>query len=193
MFSHWIGRHWSLRRTLALVIVANLLLGLILFTLRSPSRGAPDENAPVPPLPQQVQQVKTLIAEGRHGEKFSMVLTDQDLTDLVAHFLAADPSLPFTQVRVAVTGQRLVIDAITRGLAVTLPVRVTGTVGARNGLPWARVENVSLGDTPVPGFIRDQIVGQVNAGLDFSRYDLGVSVDALELGAGTMAIRGTVK
>ena len=70
---------------------------------------------------------------------------------------------------------------------------VTGTVSASGGLPRARVDDVSLGGAPLPSFAREQIVRQANASLDFSRYAMPVTVDAIELRPGSMTIRGSLK
>lgn len=137
--------------------------------------------------------MQTRIAEGRHGEAYTLTLSDAELTALVGYLLAGRTDVPFARVRVTVAERNLVLDGVTKGLAVTLPVRVTGAAGAADGKPWARVENVSLGDTQVPGFIRDQVVRQANAGLDLSRYDLAVTVHALELRPGNMTIRGAIR
>ena len=75
----------------------------------------------------------------------------------------------------------------------TVPVRIVGTVSAAGGLPRARIEDVSLGGTPLPAFVRDQIVREANASLDFSRYRMPLTVDALETAPSRLTIRGTLK
>jgi hypothetical protein len=108
-------------------------------------------------------------------------------------FLANRRDIPFTRIQVAVVGQNVVVDGVTSGLAVTVPVRATGTVSAVDGKPRARIESISLGDMPLPAFARDQVLREANASLDFSRYDLPLTVDAVELHAGSLAIRGSLR
>ncbi|MBI4491538.1 MAG: hypothetical protein HY690_01950 [Chloroflexi bacterium] len=182
----------SLIRVVALLAALNLVLGAALLAVRPPGRVV-DEVAPPPELPAPVQALMAQIDQGRSGTPYTLNLSDDDLTAMVGYFLARSPNIPFTQVRVTVSDRAVSAEGVTRGLAVRLPVRVVGSVGARNGLPLARVENVSLGDTALPAFVRDQVVREVNASLDFSRYSMPVAVDALELRPGGMAVRGTIK
>ena len=182
----------SMSRTLLLLTVANVLLAVVLFALRSP-RTSPPEPVVLPTLPPQVQQLRARIAEGHAGEPYSLSLTDDELSATANYFLGAAPDVPFTGIRVAVADERVTADAVTRGLAVTVPVRIVGTVSAAGGLPRARIEDVSLGGTPLPAFVRDQIVREANASLDFSRYRMPLTVDALETAPGRLTIRGTLK
>lgn len=46
---------WSVRKLLLLIVAANLLLGIALFGLRSPSRVATHESKPRPDLPGQMR------------------------------------------------------------------------------------------------------------------------------------------
>lgn len=183
---------WSVRRVILLAAAANLLLGIGLFSLRSPVRAAPEVTS-TPQLPASVEQLRAAISENRHGEAYSLILSSAELTDMAGYFAASGQDIPFSKIRVSISRERLVIDGVTRGMAVTVPVRVTGVAGATGGMPWARVEDVSLGDTQVPGFLRDQVIRQANSSLDFSRYRMPVTVDSLEMGDGTMAIRGVIR
>ena len=180
-------------KALTLLVAANLLLGGTVFTLRPPWGGAAEAIAARPQLPSQVQRLAARIAEGHHGEPYTLDLSDEELTAVAGYFLADAPDVPFTRVTIAVSGDKVRADGMTKGLAVTVPVRVTGAVSASDGLPRARVEDVRLGETPLPAFVRDQIVHEANSSLDFSRYPMPVTVDALELRPGGMTIRGTVK
>ncbi len=180
-------------RSVVLIAMANILLGLALLTLHSPVRAVPDDATNPPDLPRPIQQLLGRIDQGSHGEPYTLLLTDAELTAATSYFLASDPSLPFTRARITNTGGNMMLDGVTRGTGLAIPVRVTAAVGAADGIPWARVENISLGDTGLPGFIRDQIIQQINASLNFSQYDLLIRVDAVDLGRGSVAIRGSIK
>jgi hypothetical protein len=186
------GRRWPIVRLVILLAVGNVLLGVAVFALRSPWATAPEVAAP-PALPPQVERLRARIAERHPGEPYSLDLSDEELTATVGYFMARAPDVPFTRVRVTVTGQRVIAEGVTRGLAVTVPVRVSGTLSARDGLPQAWIEDVSLGDTPLPAFVRDQILREANRSLDFSRYRMPLTVDAIELRPGGVTIRGARK
>jgi hypothetical protein len=184
-------RGWlSPGRLLASLAVANLLLGVGLFALRSPLRQ--DTNAPPAELPAQLQDLQARM-DGRHrGEPFSLTLTNAELTAAVAVFLQESSGVPFSDVRVAVARDQVVVDGTARGAAFAVPVRATLTATVVEGHPVVRVVKVSLGRTTLPAFVRDQILAQANASLDLSQYDLGVTLDALTLGSGTLTVRGTI-
>jgi hypothetical protein len=184
-------RGWlSASRLLALVAVANVLLGVGLFTLRSPLRQA--TNAPPTELPAPIRELVDRMDGSHRGESYTLTLSDADLTTAVAYFLATSPDVPFSKVRVTVAGGRVVINGTATGAAAGLPVRATLKVEARDGHPVVQVEKVSLGSTPLPGFIRQQVIDQANASLDLSQYDLGVTVEAITLGTGTITVRGKI-
>jgi hypothetical protein len=82
---------------------------------------------------------------------------------------------------------------VTTGLAVAVPVRVQARVTARDGAPIVQISDVGIGGLPLPAVARDQIIRQASQSVDFSRYSLPVTVDAVELRAGVLEARGTVK
>lgn len=184
--------HWSMGKVLALLTVANLVLGV---TLLATGGGAPrvEAIAPPPKLPAQLVDLAASIDEGRHGEPYELVLSEEELTAAAAYFLSFTPEVPFTRLKISISGEKVTVDGMTKGLPVTAPVRVTGTVVAKGGLPQASVDDVSLGETALPGFLRDRIVREINASLDFSRYPMALSVDVLELQPGGVTIRGRIK
>jgi hypothetical protein len=186
-------RTWSTAMTIAVIAAANLILGFFLFTIHSPARAASDELSSLPELPPSIQQLLVDAGQGNHGEPFTLALADNDLTAAARYFLASDPSLPFARARVSTTGTSAVLDGVTRGTGLALPVRIKTTVGATDGVPWARAEDISLGNTGLPQFVRDEIVRQINASIDFSRYDLLVRIDSINLAQGSITIRGAIK
>jgi hypothetical protein len=186
------SRAWSARTAVLVVAAANLLLAIGLLALRSPAR-ADQALAPPPALPAAVVELQPRIDAGRHGEPFTLDLSDAELTAVAGHALATHPDVPFSSVRVTTAGETVIVDGVTRGLAVNVPVRAVGAVGARDGAPWARVDDVSLGAVGLPGFARDQIVGQVNQSLDFARYDLPITVDEVTPRAGGLIVRGRIE
>jgi hypothetical protein len=175
-------------RLLVLLTVANLLLGVGLFALRPPGRL--DTTAPPPELPASIQTLATRMDGQHRGEEYTLTLSDAELTAAVAYFLHASPDVPFTNVRVAIVGGRVIVNGTARGAAVGVPVRATLTVEVHDGHPVVQVESVSLGATPLPAFVRQQVIAQANASLDLSQYDLGVTVESLTLGTGTLQVRG---
>ena len=75
------------------------------------------------------------------------------------------------------------LDPVLRGSA-SVSLFPTGTV---------TFDDVSLGETRLPGLVRERVLRAVNGSLDFSRYGLALTVDGVELRPGGMTIRGTIK
>jgi hypothetical protein len=184
--------HWTMGKVLALLTVANLVLGVTLLATGGGTSQV-EAIAPPPKLPAQLVELASSIDEGRHGEAYELVLSEEELTAAAAYFLSFTPEVRFTRLKISISGEKVTIDGVTKGLPITTPVRVTGTVLARGGLPQASVDDVGLGETALPGFLRDRIVQEINANLDFSRYPLALSVDVLELRPGYVTIRGRIK
>jgi transposase len=184
-----LSRQW---RTVTLIGLANVVLALLAFTLRGPV-DAPAERLSTPALPANISGLSERVAAGSHGEAYSLTLSDAELTAAAGYFAARSPEIPFTRIQISVIGNRVVVDAVTRGMAVPVPVEATVALAAVHGSPNARVEDVRVAGSGVPTFIHDQVLRQANASLDLSRYDLPVSVDELELRNGSITISGVLK
>jgi uncharacterized protein YpmS len=178
-------------RLLLLVTLLNLGLALVLFVVRPPGRV--ERSTAVPTLPAQVTALAEQVRRGDHGAPYTLDLTDDDLSATAGYYLAQSTDAPFSQVRVTVADGAVQADAVTTGLAVAVPVRVTASVEARDGRPVVHVTDVSLGGLALPAFAHDQVVRQANDAVDLSKYAFPVTVDAVELRAGLLEARGTVK
>ncbi len=169
-------------------------LGLVaLFFLYPRTQPPSPADLPAPKASSQVETPQAQISQAHSGEPYTLTLSSGELTTLAGQYLAANPGVPFTQAQVSIDGESVVVTGVTRGLPLTLPVRVSALVGAKDGVPWAQVKDVSLGQVPVPGVLRDQILKAVNDYLDLSRYPIPVSIDSLELGAASVTISGQKK
>jgi hypothetical protein len=187
------GRWDAFGSVLGLIVVGNLALGAALVAARPPARAVSATGAGLlPPFPQEVEALRRRIAEGRHGEPYTLTLSDEDLTAVAARYLATS-SVPVTRVRISVRRGSVAADGVTRGFAVAVPVHVDVMAGARQGRPWVQVASISLGSAPLPAFVRDQVAREVSQALDFEQRPLPVTVDALELRSGAMFLRGTVR
>ena len=182
-------RRWGSGSGLLIGLAAlNLALGVGLFALRPPGRAIVITTPVTLPAP-----VQTLVGrmDGRHrGEPYTLTLTDAELTEAIAYFLATSPEVPFTDVRVVSRDGRIIVNGTARGAAVGVPVQATMTVIARGGRPIVTVEDVRLGSTPLPTFVRQQIIAQANASVDLSQYDLGITVESITVDTGTLTVRG---
>jgi hypothetical protein len=178
------------RIILGLIAAINVLLAVGLFALRSPQAAASTSIAPA--LPAQAAALEARIKAGASGEPYDLTFTNDELNQLVAYALAQSPDIPFEQVRVAILADRLLVDGVTKGFAVALPVRAVVTVAAQDGMPIVRVQDISLGDTELPGPVRDRIRDDVNRSLDPSRLTLPISVETVEQEAGMLTLRGHI-
>jgi hypothetical protein len=178
-------------RLLALLSVANLLLGVGLFAVRSPERV--DRNAPPPELPAQIKALEALMDGGHGGQPFTLTLTDAELSAAVANYLASTPDIPFSDVHIFVSKDEVVVNGKARGAALTVPVRAILAVSVANGTPVIQIKQISLGRTGLPKFVSDQIIAQANTSLDLSIYDLGVTLQSITLDQGFVTVQGTIK
>jgi uncharacterized protein YpmS len=177
---------------LVTLAVANLALAIGLLLLKPPGRvEIAVETRPT--LPAQVAQLVMDVNAGKHGEPFTLVLTDADLGASISYYLANSPDAKFTHISVAVSPEEVTLDAVTKGLAVSIPVRVTVGLALRDGKPFATVRDVSLGSTQLPSFVRDQIIQSANKSLDLSATPLAVTLETLTLHQGNMTITGKVQ
>ena len=178
-------------RLLALLAVANLLLGVGLFAIRSPVK-AVAVAAPPPELPAQIQDLQARMDGNHKDQPFTLTLTDADLTAAVAVYLASTSDVPFTDVRITVRRTEIEVNARSSDTPIVVPVRVKLTAAVANGRPELKVRDVSLGSAGLPGFVTDQVIQQANASLDLSNYDLGVTLQSITLGDGVVTVTGKI-
>ena len=178
-------------RRLLLVIAANVLIALALFVNRPP--WYVERVTVTLPLPAQVEQLRQRVERGDRGAAYAVSLTNDDLTATARHFLARREDVPFTQVRLVVSGGLIEADGVTTGLAIPIPVRVIASLEARDGAPLVRVVDISVGGLSLPVFVRAQVLRDANRTVDLSQYDLPVTVDTVELRPGILVVEGTVK
>jgi uncharacterized protein YpmS len=150
---------------LALLAVANLLLGVGLFAIRSPVK-VMVVAAPPPALPAQIKELEALMDGNHKGQLFTLTLTDAELTDAVAVYLASSSDVAFTDVRITIRRTEIEVNARSSGTPIVVPVRVKLTAAVANGRPDLKVRDVSLGSAGLPGFVTDQVIQQANASLD---------------------------
>jgi hypothetical protein len=183
---------WSLPTVLLTLVLANAVLALVLFAVRSPS-ASPTSDVRAAELPVQIRALQQRIAAGQPGDAYALDLSDAELTAAAGYYAATLSEVPFTQIQLATTGDRVAVDAVTRGLAVPVPVHATVALTAVDGAPRARVEDVRVAGSGLPAFVRDQVLREANASLDLSRYDLPVTVDVIDLTPGRLVLRGHVR
>jgi hypothetical protein len=183
---------WSLPTWLVGVVLANGLLALTLFAVRSPWVSRTRE-VEVPVLPMEIRNLQQRIAERHPGEPYVLDLNDSELTAAAGYYAATVPDVPFTPIQVRVVNGRLTLDAVTANLAVPVPVRATVALSTTNGTPRARVDDVRIAGAGLPAFARDQILREANSSLDLSRYSLPLTVDTIYTSPGSLVLRGRLR
>jgi hypothetical protein len=183
---------WSPGRVVAAVALVNLVVALLLFTSRPPW-SMPAERALAPVLPAQLAAIQQRIASGHHGESYEVSLSESELSSALSYFATTTPDVPFTNIHARILADHIAVDAVTRGLAVPVPVRADVTLSISNGGPGAHVEEVSVAGAELPAFVHAQVLQQANASLDLSQYELPVTVDSLQQRPGVLDFGGTLK
>jgi hypothetical protein len=189
------GRHgwgWTPGKIVAGVALVNLVLGLVLFSLHPPWI-APPQQASALLLPAQTVTVQQQIASGVHGQSYAVSLSDGELTAALAYYASMTPDVPFTGIQATILADHVAIDAVTRGLAVPVPVHADVSLAASDGVPRAKVEEVSVAGAGLPAFVHAQVLSQANASLDLSRYELPLTVDSVQQRPGVLEFSGKLK
>jgi len=75
----------------------------------------------------------------------------------------------------------------------SVPVRVWGLITLVDNVPYFEVTNVDLGQTPLPGSIKNIITALLDQSVDFSQFNLPMVVQDIQLGEGQVIITGTAK
>jgi hypothetical protein len=172
------------------VVVVALVTSLL--TFRSAPVEASVPAGPPPALPPQAAELEARINAGASGEPYEVTFSESDLDQLAAYGLAESPDIPFRDVRVTILDDHFLVDGVTTGTVIPVPVRAVVTLTADNGTPVVRVEDVSLGGIPLPESVRNRVRDDVNQSLDPSRLKLPLTLDSVAQQRGSVTLRGHI-
>lgn len=181
-----LGR-WLLRRLNLWIALALLLANLLAW------QAAASTTLPPPPEPRldpALAEVREKMWSGQHkGERFQLVITEQDAEEGFAWSLAKRPEIPFSHPQVeidpqGITGRGLVLAA---GLAI--PVWGRFSVSALDGKPLIAVQQIGFGGVAVPGFARQLVEEQLDLRIQEAR-NMPVYFTKIELQDGQMLLEG---
>lgn len=172
---------------LALLLVANGVAWI--FAL------APRETRVVEPrLAEDLEDLRNRLIEGGHsGESFTIVLTNQEVEESIAWYLAGRPNVPFANPRIEIHPD--VVEAWGEARLAGLRVGLHGRarVVLRDGMPVVTVEELGMAGLVVPEPIRQRIQQELDAQFDFSGQEWPVILTRFELQEGQAVIEGTIR
>ncbi len=183
---------WTPGKAVAAVALVNLVLALVLFAIRPPW-SAPAEQTISPVLPAQIEALQQRIGSGHHGEPYAVSLSDQELTVALAYYASRTPDVPFTSIQATILADHVAVDAVTRGLAIPVPVHADVALAVSDGIPRAHIQEIRVAGAGLPTFVHDQVLQQANTSLGLSRYELPLTVDSLQQRPGNLEFAGKLK
>jgi hypothetical protein len=123
----------------------------------------------------------------------SVTMSNQQLTTAANDYLGKHPEVPFSDLQVQVHHDGVEITGKARVGGLSVPVRVWGLITLVDNVPYFEVTNVDLGQTPLPGSIKNIITALLDQSVDFSQFNLPMVVQDIQLGEGQVTITGTAR
>ncbi len=123
----------------------------------------------------------------------SVTMSNQQLTTAANDYLGKHPEVPFSDLQVQVHPDGVEITGKVRVGGLSVPVRVWGLITLVDNVPYFEVTNVDLGQTPLPGSIKNIITALLDQSVDFSQFNLPMVVQDIQLGEGQVTITGTAR
>lgn len=184
--------HDSLRMInlwIALVLLA--ANGLAWATALAPS--GPTYTAE-PVLEPGLADLRSRLREGGHsGERFELIVTDQEAAESVAWFISIHPEIPFRHPRIAFHPNEIEAWGEAHALGLRLSIHGRSTMVLEDGIPVVTLTDLDVAGAPVPAFVLEAIQDAVYEQVDLSNRRLPVAFETLNLKEGEAVASGTIR
>jgi len=152
------------------------------------------EGAEEPRLVKQLRQLREKVRAGTHrGERFELTVAGEELEETLGWYAGREANAPFRELRVRIRPEGIEVSGeVSLG---GLRARVSGRadIYLQDGVPRVAFEEMKMGETGLPDFILFQLEDQLNRQLILREDELPLIVDELELGEGTLIVRGSLR
>lgn len=187
---------------LGVLVVAIAILAVVAAFLMRPPEGA-TQPAKVKPsteaaasLDQKIAEVEKAVTSAQKDAKptpMTLRVTEQELTSKVAQWQAESGDSSAFQIRdpqIRLLPGEIVSTARVNWRGLDLPLAVTAQVKVQGGKPEVMVQSVKLGELPVPGSVRDQIVDMIQEQMSAFWADLPIQIQDIRIEQGLAIITG---
>jgi len=127
------------------------------------------------------------------GERFEIVISNQEAAETIAWYLDRNPSVPFSHPWVEFRPDGITGRGLAHVLGLRTPVQGEVAVSLRNGTPVFSVQDLGVAGVMAPGVVVDAIRHEVDRQLDFEHRQLAIEITRLELGEGFILIEGVIR
>jgi hypothetical protein len=158
----------------------------------SDERGSEDTEEPR--LIQELRQLREKARAGTHsGESFELTVTDEELDETLGWYAGREASAPFEEAKVRIRPEGIEVsgEASLGGFRARASGRVD--VYLQDGVPRVALGEMKMGEAGLPDFILFQLEDQLNRQLILREDELPLIIEELELGEGSLVMRGTLR
>lgn len=186
----------NLKRSPGLLLAALALLGAILACNLPGNTGSTE---PTETIPVSTEAVETLegnldaaATEVAASEEVSIVVTEEQLTSLVAFELAAMDQPPVTDPQIFLRNGQIEAHGNLEQSGISAPLKMTATVSVNDqGKLEYQIVDATVGPLPLPDAIKDQLTGQLDQAVNqLTPETSGVVFEDVVIGDGVMTITG---
>ena len=156
---------------------------------------APEGPATVvePRLAPQVADLRQRMNEGGHsGEPFSLELTEQEATEMLAWYLDRKPNVPFSEPRVNIGPGGIAAQGVAEIAGLRVGLAGEMEIELRDGVPIVTVGALEVAGVGVPGAVRSRIQAELDSQFSVAQ-DLPLVIEELVLEEGWGTVRGTIR
>jgi len=137
------------------------------------------------------EEVQSAIATAQSGGPVRLVITEEQLTSLVAMGIQSQSDMSIENVQVHLRNGQIQITGQAKRSGVNLPLSVSLEVSVdAEGRPSSRVVAAKVGPFSLPDSILDQVTAQLDQALMRQFNADNVVVDSITIADGTMTIEG---
>jgi len=147
-----------------------------------------------PRLEPDLADLRQKLIEGGHsGERFTIVITDQETEETIAWYLQGHPDVPFANPRVQIHPGYVEAWGEARLAGLRIDLHGRARVELRDEKPVVIIEELGLAGLVVPDAVRQRIQQELDAQFDLGDQQLPVILTRFELQEGQAVIEGTIR
>jgi hypothetical protein len=152
------------------------------------------EGAEEPRLIKELRQLREKVRAGAHrGERFELTVADEELGETLNWYAGREASAPFQEAKVRIRPDGIEVsgEANLGGFRARASGRVD--IYLQDGVPRVALGEMKMGEAGFPDFILFQLEDQLNRQLILREGELPLIIEELELGEGSLVMRGTLR
>jgi uncharacterized protein YpmS len=181
-----------------LVVCLLVFLSCRLSDIKFPSRTVPTTQIPIPVSTQaagdMIKEVQSAIETANNGGKVQIVITETQMTSLVALELLSIQEPKIQDIQIRLQNGQIQLNGKVLQNNITFPFNVVAEINVNNnGQPSTNILSAKLGPLPIPQSLLDEITSKIDQMIITEIFSSNnVVVESISIANGAITITGNI-